>query len=261
MTETSIVGIDFSGREYPGRKIWITEGRFEGGKLKIESSEPASEVFDGRGRAEIFDRLRDYCRSNNDAVIGLDFPFGFPEQAVETNEWITFLEEFAAEFKGKSIDAYPGKFEMESQQRREVDYRYAGQSPMSPQVQYQVFYGVRDLLYPLVCEQEKVRVAPMQSLNANLPTLIEVYPAATLGRLGLYRTGYKNSPGAQNRRDDTVGSIENSGNVDLSGIDTQRITESDDALDSLVAAVATHEAMQNGLDEDLDNQVEGYIYA
>ena len=260
MSETEILGIDFSGSKSPGRKIWITKGTVSGDALQIEESQSARDAFDERGREAILGELREKCQSNAGAVIGFDFPFGFPTGSVETDEWTEFLEEFADEFKGGSIGKYPGNFKTEKQLRREVDYRYAGQSPMSPQVQYQVFYGLRDLLHPLVCEQESVRVCPMQSPKEGLPTLIEVYPAATLGRLGCYRTGYKNTPGARERRKDTVEALEERGIVDLHETDTEQFIRSDDALDSLVAAVAAHRAVQKGLEEDLDSEVEGHIY-
>lgn len=55
------------------------------------------------------------------------------------------------------------------------------------------------LLEPLVTGN-LARILPMQEWHSTKPWLVEVYPAATLGRLGFSRTGYKDTPGAEKRR-------------------------------------------------------------
>ncbi|MHB9288813.1 DUF429 domain-containing protein [Halobacteriales archaeon Cl-PHB] len=259
--ETHIVGIDFSGSKSPGTAIWITEGATTGaGNVDIDVFGPAREVLEVSGRGAILEALRERIAGyDGDTVVGLDFPFGLPEAAVDTESWSTVLDEFGETFDGKTIDDFPGPFDTDGTRKRDCDYRYAGQSPFSPQIKYQVFYGLRDLLYPLVIEDEQqATVSPMQDEEDGLPTLIEVYPAATFGRLCCYRTGYKGSDDAEKRR------VANRDRLrEAFGFELERpeiVSESDDALDSLCAACTAARFANEAFDEP-DETVEGYIYA
>lgn len=254
----TVVGIDFSGSKRPGRSIWIAKGVANApDDIAIESIEPAADAFDASGRDEILPSLREFITGLGDATVGIDFPFALPAECHEIVSWTDFLTYFHATFSNGSIDDYPGSFAADGAGRREIDYRYAGQSPLGPQIKYQVFYGLRDLLYPLIVEAEAATVSPMQEQVDGLPTVIEVYPAATFGRLCCYRTGYKDSPGASDRREANFECLA----VEFGIEETYRetIVGSDDALDSLCAACSAGRASYNGLDREETN-VEGLIY-
>ena len=259
-SETTIYGIDFSGSARPANDIWITEATAIDSELTITSLKPAGELFDASGRENILEAIRDWIRGQTNAVIGLDFPFGLPESTVEQATWEAFLETFATAFEGKSIDAFPGQFGEYDQYKRDIDYQYAGQSPLSPQIQYQVFYGLRDVLWPLV-DAGDISVAPMHDPTTETPTVIETYPAATLGRLGQYRTGYKGTdPSHQQRRKANVAYLANErSDISVPDAVSSQAPDIDDAVDSLYAAVATWNALIDGLQREY-RDVEGYMY-
>jgi len=261
MVSTSeIYGIDFSASKAPEDKIWITEAEYtEAGKLSIEESRSARDCLEATGRESVFRELGEFIQDAKGAVLGLDFPFGLPSDAVSEDEWTAMLDVFKTEFEDAEIDAYPGPFEGEDQRKREVDHRYAGQSPFSPLVKYQVFYGLRDLLWPLV-DEDAVCVRPMQPREQDRPRLIEVYPAATFGRLGLYRTGYKGrNTGERERRETTIEELQEREDIEISKSAAEAAYESADALDSIGAALATWRAVREGLDRE-HNGIEGHLY-
>jgi len=260
---TKVYGIDFSGSKSPGQKIWVTEARRTGSPddhLHVEDISAAAELFSGTHRREILPELRSLIRQSDAAVVGLDFPFGLSQSSVSTEDWTVFLEEFATTFNGNDIDSYPGDYNTDGESRRETDFRFGGQSPISPQVRYQVFYGLRDILHPLVSD-DTVRVLPMQSRDPTKPSVLEVYPAATFGAERLYRIGYKqDSEESQKRRRVNAEGLQS--NEDLSVADklVEKAVKSDDALDSLCAAFAVSRAIREGLERE-NKSTEGHIYA
>jgi len=175
-------------------------------------------------------------------------------------DWEEFLTEFARTFNEQDIDAFPGQYESDGESRRETDFRFGGQSPTSPQVRYQVFYGLRDVLHPLVTD-DAVRVLPMQSRDSTKPSIIEVYPAATFGVERLYRIGYKeHSEQSQRRRQVNAEGLQSHERVSIEDEFVENAIQSDDALDSICTAFAVSRAIREGLDRG-HTSVEGQIYA
>jgi len=232
----------------------------ETGTLEVKKTKSALEWFDDSGRTRILDRLRSFICEADNAVFGFDFPFGFPESTVDADSWRGFLEEFAETFEGKNVNDFPGGFGEEGRPKREDDHRYGGQSPMSPLIKYQVFYGLRDVLWPLI-EKNAISVLPMQSRRGDKPVLLEVYPAGTFGRLGLYRTGYKGSGEAEKRRrKENVHDFQSLDEITIPESSMEAAIESDDALDSSCAVVSVWRALENGLEIECSRPVEGHIY-
>lgn len=258
-----VYGIDFSGSKSPGQKVWITKASLTGSSeqhLRVHDVRAAADLFSATHRSEVLAELRELIREQDAGVVGLDFPFSLSQSYLPTNDWEEFLEGFAQTFENEEIDAFPGRYKSDGEARRETDYRYGGQSPVSPQIRYQVFYGLRDILYPLVSDDD-VRVLPMQSPDRTKPTVIEVYPAATFGAERLYRIGYKeNSETSRNRRRVNAEALQAHEKLSISTGLIEKAVESDDALDSLCAAFAVSRAIREGLEPDRD-AVEGKIYA
>ncbi|WP_169719006.1 DUF429 domain-containing protein [Haloplanus natans] len=259
----TVYGIDFSGSKSPGQKIWITEASMTGtpdNHLQVETVQSAADRFEATYRDEILAALRDLIRRTETAVFGLDFPFSLPQSTTGVDHWDEFLHRFANTFAGEEVEAYPGAYASNGRSKRETDFRFGGQSPMSPQVQYQVFYGLRDVLHPLVAD-DAVRVVPMQRRDPMKPTLLEVYPAATFGVERLYRTGYKdNSQQSRRRRRVNAEGLQAHEKMSIKDEDVERASHSDDALDSLCAAFAVRRALSDGVARE-GRAIEGHIYA
>jgi hypothetical protein len=266
-----IFGVDFSGSQTPGGDIWITETVHQSTGLEVENCQSAADRFDlpsTASRDRIYQKLQSLVTTQPSTVFGFDFPFSLPEPLIDdVDSWYEHLEEFHRRFGTTSADDFRkrcvGRATVKAGEsgylRRETDWRYGGQCPYQHQIQFQTFYGQRDLLAPLITN-DQARGLPMQARDGNLPWLIEVYPAATLGGYGLYRQGYKNRPEASKRRARNIEGFQNQG-ITISDSIANRCRNSDDAHDSLTAAIAAFNALQNDFPEDdTGTDIEGQIY-
>lgn len=271
-----VFGVDFSGASTPGGRIWITKGSVtecEGNSdptLMIESVRSAADRFDVTDRVAVLAELCDFVSERTEAVFGFDFPFGLPHAVLETTDfstWTEFVEGFKTEFKNEDDD--PQKFRQECAKRagennpayvrRETDWQHGGQCPYGNQIQYQTYFGISQLLAPLVTN-ERITVAPMQCVESGTPVLIETYPAAVFGRLGAYRQGYKNHDGAEDRRERNLTYLETNGSLQICEKCRNRAIASDDALDSLACACGAWRAISTKTVIDPVCSREGWIY-
>jgi hypothetical protein len=75
----AIYGIDFSGAQDAGNKIWIARGMPKGNRLLIEECSSARALFkSGKDLLPCLAALVELIESSQDAVFGFDFPFGLP---------------------------------------------------------------------------------------------------------------------------------------------------------------------------------------
>ncbi|MFB6140938.1 MAG: DUF429 domain-containing protein [Halosimplex sp.] len=239
-----VLGVDFSGADDAGRAIWLTEARHTGTGLIVEDCYRAADEWGAdRERAHAGVRRR---ATDGFAVVGFDFPFSLPQALLDEHcgrtwrglvDWVTgdgpddpdvFASTCRSTARGYTGDGTAAL-------RRETDLRRAALCPYGTRVQYQTFYGVRNVLAGLADESD-VAVAPMQSVEsgADATRVVEVYPAATFGWLGLYREGYKGEH--RERRATNLEGIE-ACSVDV-GEFRETYEASHDALDSLAAAVS-----------------------
>ena len=90
-----IYGIDFSGAQDAGKKIWIAEGVIKTDSLLIEDCFRARDLEDsGNELYKCLPALKDFMKENEDAAFGLDFPFGLPGVLVEQESWKEFIISF-----------------------------------------------------------------------------------------------------------------------------------------------------------------------
>lgn len=242
-----VLGVDFSGAADAGQSIWLTEARRTPDGLVVEDCSRAADewaVEREPAHAGLTERV-----TSGFAVVGLDFPFSLPQLLLDElcgGTWGGLIEWVA----GSGPDD-PSAFASTCREtarritdddsaavRRETDLRRAALCPYGTRVQYQTFYGLRNVLSELAAESG-VAVAPMQSAGST--RVLEVYPAATFGSLGCYREGYKGTDGE--RRSTNVDVIEAHG-VDLGGF-RERYETHHDALDSLAAAVSAGRAQED----------------
>jgi hypothetical protein len=259
------IGIDFSGGVNAGQKIWIADGRVENKALLIENCLRGEALPDSsRDRAKCLAALRAFIRSAGDALIGLDFPLSLPYELMQDQTWLQFIRAFAdrfstpQQFRQACLHATQGH---EGKRRTDVEAK----TPFSPynlRLYRQTYYGLRDVIAPLVRERS-VCVLPMQKSRSGLPSLIEICPASTLKQLNWYRSYKGRSIQQRAARSSILRSLQREG-VQLAGqLRPIMVADSEgDALDSTLAAWASFRA-QARLDRvpsDLLYQREGYVF-
>jgi hypothetical protein len=266
-------GVDFSGAAEPGEDIWITEGRLDGRTLELTTCEPAAERFGTRGREAILSSLVDLL-GKTPGTTGIDVSFGLPVALLpdDVAEWPDAVRWFAETFADADAPAMREGLKKRARAsdedgvelKRRADDAVDANSPYSFITYYQTLHGVRDVLAPLVAA-EAVRVPPMQSPGRR--NIVETYPAGTLRRLGTVDTQYKEGgEEAVDRRAEILRVLESDrGDITVSlDAETREIAlqaPGGDALDSLVAAVATARAVREGFATGYDYcDYEGYIY-
>lgn len=245
-----IYGVDFSGGVEAGRKIWIAGGVVEGGTLRLETCEQASNLFGcGKYRDTALDGLRMFIRQQSPCVVGLDFPFGIPQLLVEDASWGTFVANFARRFpNAEQFKITCTEIAQRKTSRKELKRVTDSESdtPMSPynlRIYRQTYYGIRDVLVPLI-QSGDVSVLPMQPAILGRAWLLEICPASTLKHLGLEYQFYKGR-GFAAARMNLVDALEQRSRVRVPGGIRDKI-ENDhdgDALDSVIAALATLRAL------------------
>ncbi len=83
-----IYGIDFSVAQDAGKKIWIAEGLIKTDSLLIEDCSGAGDLPNSGNELDIcLPASKDFIKENQDAALGLDFPFGLPYVLVEQESW------------------------------------------------------------------------------------------------------------------------------------------------------------------------------
>jgi hypothetical protein len=259
------IGIDFSGGVNAGRKIWIASGRVEHETLLIESCLRGEALPDSScERAACLAALRAFIRSTDDALIGLDFPLSLPAHLMQGQTWLQFIRTFSdcyatpQRFRQVCLRAAHGH---ELKRRTEIETK----TPFSPynlRLYRQTYYGLRDVIAPLVREQA-ARVRPMQSSRSGAPNLIEICPTSTLKQLKWYRSYKGRSIEHRAARLAILRSLQREG-VQLAG-QLQPIVLADpegDALDSILAAWAAYRS-RSQLDQVSRHPLyrrEGYVF-
>lgn len=265
-----VFGIDFSGAADAGKNIWIAAGADEDGVLHIHKCFRAEALPNsGRERDRCLAALRELVAAEKTAAFGFDFPFGLPQELVpEADDW----ETFALAFPARYLDAEALRRECRRaaggrELRRRTDSE--SKTPFSPynlRLHRQTYYGIRDLLHPLV-RDGLVSVLPMQHPAPDRPWVLEICPASTVKREGL-PTSYKGKADGSKRaaREIVLRTLEGTGGLFIDSTTVRALVLDDpggDALDSVIAAYAVMRALRDtaGLaPEDHDYRIEGYVY-
>ena len=159
-----VFGVDFSGALNAGRTIWIAGGEVEGDVLHCNLCLPAERLPDsGKDRATALAVLRAFILEQSPCAVGCDFPFSLPREIVTEPTWKSFVHEFAARhpdaesFKRWSLERAGGR-ELRRLTDREARTPF---SPYNLRLYRQTYFGIRDLLAPLIATG-RVNVLPMQ---------------------------------------------------------------------------------------------------
>ncbi|MFB6111038.1 MAG: DUF429 domain-containing protein [Halobacteriaceae archaeon] len=274
-----VVGVDFSGAADAGEKIWLADGRVTDEALRVERCEPAAERFDCSGdREPTLSALREFLGNAERTAIGIDASFGLPAtivtQLFQAETWRESLDIVASRFDGpEALSEACMTWARETSERtflkRATDEITGASSPYHWLVRHQTYYALVGLLEPLVAGGN-VAVVPQRMVpdDPALPRLLEVYPATTLGRLGLHRERYKEeATAARERRRENLEGLKAAGLVIPPGLEDALVMEAGGhALDAVVAAYAVHGAIRDPdavtpgrLDES--TRLEGHIFA
>ncbi|HEY8015268.1 MAG TPA: DUF429 domain-containing protein, partial [Dongiaceae bacterium] len=178
-----------------------------------------------------------------DAIIGCDFPFSLPRGHIEAASWPDFIDGFrhadALAFREHCRRSSGGK---EPKRATDVESKTPW-CAFNIRLYHQSYHGMAELLRPLVMEG-KALVLPMQIPAAGLPWLIETCPASALRHFG-WRGSYKGAAlGDQRRR--ILRSLMEAGLLRPLPRSMQKLVANDpggDALDSIIAAMATSQAL------------------
>lgn len=259
-----IVGIDFSGAQDAGRHIWIAEGTVSSGELSILQCNRASDIFGRSDKTLVFEELVDWIESLATTTVGIDFPFGVPEVIAsvmfEANSWSGFVD--SQLWSGLTPDRFRQQCKnLSNSEVRDTDALHRADCPHDLRIYKQTFHGIRDILKPLL--DRDVSVAPM--VNNGNPTVLETYPAATLAREDdLFAASYKNDRSSRNRMAQNVQALSGLQDLNISAIPNNKIIDNQrgDALDSIIAALATFRAGSNSNPFWVNPQtpIEGHIY-
>ena len=273
----TVYGVDFSGAEKAGKKIWIAQAVPDGDGLSIMRCQPATECFGvGSGRDIVLKKLVDLVANSEKAVFGCDFPFGLPAnkvpELVPHESWAEFIAEFPARYtdarqfnkkcKQATQRATNDRSKEVKRKTDEVDEAGAPWPAYNERLFRQTYYVIRDVLRPIVLDR-KVNIPPIHYTGADATWIIEVCPASTLKALGLYG-GNKSSFTV---RKYILEAFEEKGRVVFEDDALRRKVLQDndcDALDSVIAADAAYRAMCNPkhikASEQWPYTIEGYIY-
>jgi fructoselysine-6-P-deglycase FrlB-like protein len=262
-----VYGIDFSGATDAGKRIWIARGTVECGVLRIlECSRAESIEGFGRDRDQCLAALRVLIARRPHAVFGLDFPFGLPRKLVPEKSWQQFVLSFPKQYRSPDafrqhcLDAAGGK-ELRRVTDREASAPF---SAYNLRLYRQTYFGIRDLLSPLV-RDGLATVLPMQDAQPRGPWILEICPASTLKNRKLYQPYKGRTTERRDGRRSILRALEEAGTLSVpDGL--RPVVEEDiggDALDSVIAALETFEAVWMGREKlalpDEKSGVEGYI--
>ncbi|UGV40885.1 DUF429 domain-containing protein [Methanococcoides orientis] len=247
--KTLVYGVDFSGSKTACKKIWVSRGTIHNETLHINSCCPISNLMHNDIRKErdnCLSFLRELISIETEAIFGLDLSLGFPQAIINDQSWESSILNFSKsynspeDFRNKCRNTMGNK---EVKRTTEIQKK-APFCVYNLRLYRQTYYGIRCIIEPLV-KKKAACIIPMQEQVAGKASVIEICPACTLKRNGIYiHYKGKNNRELENRR------------IILSTIKTWKIelekevikaaledTEGD-ALDSILAAYAAYHALQ-----------------
>ncbi|MDX2138942.1 MAG: DUF429 domain-containing protein [Chloroflexota bacterium] len=262
----SVYGVDFSGAANAGKHIWIANGVVTDNVLTIKQCFPASALPNSSNdRQQAITALRTHIANSTHALFGLDFPFSLHQSQLHSNTWTDFALAFAQRYP--TADAFRAACGGRGNElRRQTDLDTGTPFAAGNLRMYrQTYYGIRDLLAPLVRSQTAV-IFPMQPPEGNKPVVIEVCPAVTLRRLQARLPNYKEH-GAESiaTRQRIMAALEGAGVTFVDTALRARVLDNarGDALDSVIAAYGAAATFCNGAFQtqpSLLELLEGKVY-
>ena len=283
-----VYGIDFSGdARNAGKLIWIAQATPTNNTLRIDRCLPATQFLDlaSPRRKSVLDKLVEFIATAEHAVFGIDFPFGLPLSKFQGPPALKTWKEYIGEF----VPKYPSPEELQKKWKEAAVAKTSGKqkelkrqtdeeskppfSPYNLRVVKQTYYGMADVLLPLVM-QCQINVPPMLCDTGDAPWVMEVCPASTLKYERLYNRPYKCPKGCKGgkqclreARAGILDRIEEPKRIKLACPQRRESVLDNcggDALDSVIAADAAYRAVSDPArirdSERWPYTIEGYIY-
>jgi hypothetical protein len=262
-----VYGVDFSGAQDAGERIWIAQGNIGREALDvIDLFQAKSLPGSGKERGLSHGALAAFIGEQEHGVFGLDFPFSLPLDLVSGKDWEEFVLSFDKAYKGPEelrslcLSEAGGR---ELKRHTDIESR-APFSPYNLRLYRQTYFGIRDVLAALI-KTDAARILPMQEPLEGKAWVLEICPASTLKRENL-STPYKGR--ADNRRAARIKileAIEERLQLRITrSILRSRIADDDggDALDSVIAALATFKALRDtwAFDTSRPYDIEGWVF-
>ncbi len=207
----TVFGVDFSGAALAGKNAWIAEIQVSSSDatsppLELVDLQPLGRVAGQDQRECVYQWLTNRIEASEDALWGMDFPFGLPVE-LELGSWDDQLNHVAmhsgdAKSYGRSLVELARRRRGAIHIRRETDRET--QTPFDCyhyRIIYQTFHGMRDVLLPIK-DSPTSAVMPFQvnklarSMTGKTPTairsiVVEACPSSTLKRMQLPHQRYK----------------------------------------------------------------------
>jgi hypothetical protein len=189
MPRSLVYGVDFSGAKDACQRIWISKGSIVNGKLSITECSPLGRLIGDikTDRDSCFAALRGLIEQETKAVFGLDLSFAIPVSLMDGEDWEDFVLDFVQryenpeQFREKCRSAASNKeIKRHTESRNRAPF-----STYNLRLFRQTFYGIRDIVHPLVRDRLACAL-PMQSAVDDLPWMIEICPACRLKDEGIY---------------------------------------------------------------------------
>ncbi len=234
------LGVDFSGARNAGKAIWIAEGSPVDGGLHIDSLRRASDLpGGGAARTAALTALRTHLAGQDNALIGLDFPFSLPGELVDVPDWAGFAQSFARRYPDPEAFRHACRRRTGGRERkRRTDRRTA--TPFCAynlRLYRQTYWGIAQVLAPL-CEDTQIAIVPVLDRSDASATLAETCPASSLKRLECYRPYKGREPTLATARRAILDLLKRAGLRCSDAIGNTAVADiGGDALDALIAAM------------------------
>ncbi|RMF58038.1 MAG: hypothetical protein D6748_09815 [Calditrichaeota bacterium] len=269
MNFQKFIGIDFSGAKDAGRHIWMTQLTTSTRGTRVASVFPARVLSGASVQLNpTLIALREFICEQKAGLIGMDFPFSLPKQLIKESSWKLFLKSFPhhylspRNFRMKCREASP-----EKELKRVCDKE--AKAPFSPynlRVYRQTYYGIKEILAPLVLEG-KISVPPFMPVQPSLPVVLETCPASYLKKIGSYFPYKGNNHREKTHRKLILKTLVERFSLHFQSTEDEvKIIDSPggDPLDSLIAACILVEISRNWklVEESFDKHdpLEGWVY-
>lgn len=248
---TRIFGVDFSGAALAGRNAWVASFRVDArGRLALEELASLEALAGTAERAGALKHLVASIRASQDAIWGIDFPFGlpielgwttWPDQLKAVAEWTGSANSFGLECVRRCQEKL-GRLHV----RRTTDtetktpfdcYHY--------RIVHQMFHGMREVLGPLARDRSTCIVPfQLERLDGAARLVVEACPSSTLKRWGTPHTRYKQPQGTleekhRKTRAKILTAIKSRAAIAPSHVRVMNANPGGDAFDAVIAGIGT----------------------